>query len=112
MAESNASGNVLVVDDEPDLRTSFARVLTAAGFVVTKAGNGQEAIGEVDKTRFDAIVSDISMPELDGIGLLRAVREKDLDVPVILVTGGASLETALQAVNYGALRYLQKRSTC
>jgi EAL domain-containing protein (putative c-di-GMP-specific phosphodiesterase class I) len=48
------------------------------------------------------------MPELDGIGLLRAVRETDLDVPVVLITGGASLETALQAVELGALRYLQK----
>lgn len=48
------------------------------------------------------------MPELDGIGLLRAVRETDLDVPVVLMTGGVRLETALQAVELGALRYLQK----
>jgi EAL domain-containing protein (putative c-di-GMP-specific phosphodiesterase class I) len=58
--------------------------------------------------RFHAIVSDIGMPELDGIGLLRAVRESDLDVPVVLVTGDASLSTAMLAVEHGALRYMQK----
>lgn len=101
-------GSVLVVDDEPDLIAAYARALTAAGFTVDKANNGRSAVERVVGTRFDAIVSDISMPELDGIGMLRAVREIDLDVPVVLVTGGASLETALQAVEYGALRYLQK----
>jgi EAL domain-containing protein (putative c-di-GMP-specific phosphodiesterase class I) len=101
-------GSVLVVDDEPELIAAYVRALTAAGFTVDKASNGKSAIERVTSTRFDAIVSDISMPELDGIGLLRAVREIDWDVPVVLVTGGASLETALQAVEYGALRYLQK----
>jgi len=101
-------GSVLVVDDEPELIAAYVRALTAAGFTVDKASNGRSAVERVASTRFDAIVSDISMPDLDGIGLLRAVRETDLDVPVVLVTGGASLETALQAVEYGALRYLQK----
>src|SRR5687768_10259290 len=85
-------GSVLVVDDEPDLIAAYVRALTAAGFTVDKASNGKTAIERVASTRFDAIVSDISMPELDGIGLLRAVRETDWDVPVVLVTGGASLE--------------------
>lgn len=108
MNEGAKLGSVLVVDDEPDLIAAYVRALTAAGFTVDKASNGKSAIERVVSTRFDAIVSDISMPELDGIGLLRAVREIDWDVPVVLVTGGASLETALQAVEYGALRYLQK----
>lgn len=108
MNEVGSLGSVLVVDDEPDLIAAYVRALSAAGFVVDKASNGKHAIERVVSKRFDAIVSDISMPELDGIGLLRAVRETDMDVPVVLVTGGASLETALQAVEYGALRYLQK----
>jgi EAL domain-containing protein (putative c-di-GMP-specific phosphodiesterase class I) len=99
---------VLVVDDEPDLLAAYARAITGLGFTVHRATNGREAIEQLALTRFDAILSDLSMPELDGIGLLRAVRETDLDVPVILITGGASLETALQAVELGALRYLQK----
>jgi len=102
------AGCVLVVDDEVDLLSAYARALTAARFIVDKASNGEHAIQQLAVKRFDAIVSDISMPALDGIGLLREVRRHDLDVPVILVTGGASLETALAAVEYGALRYLKK----
>jgi len=102
------AGSVLVVDDEVDLLTAYARALTGARFSVDKASNGKQAIEQLAIKRFDAIVSDISMPELDGIGLLRAVRGQDLDVPVVLVTGGASIETALAAVEYGALRYLKK----
>ena len=108
MNEIGQAGCVLVVDDEVDLLTAYARALTAARFSVDKASNGKQAIELLAVKRFDAIVSDISMPELDGIGLLRAVRGQDLDVPVVLVTGGASLETALAAVEYGALRYLKK----
>jgi len=108
LSDSGASGTVLVVDDEPELLAACARALSSLGFSVERAANGREAVEQLASKRFDAIVSDISMPELDGIGLLRAVRESDLDVPVVLMTGGASLETALQAVELGALRYLQK----
>ncbi len=103
-----APSQVLVVDDEPSLVTVYTRALTAAGFVVDKASDGKDAVRQLAQKRYDVIVSDIAMPQLDGIGLLRAVRERDLDVPVILVTGSPSIETALQAVEYGALRYLRK----
>lgn len=86
----------------------FERVLVAHGFDVTTADNGREAIERFDGRRFDAVVSDVAMPDLDGIALLRAVRERDLDVPVILVTGSPSVDSAAQAVEHGALRYLTK----
>jgi EAL domain-containing protein (putative c-di-GMP-specific phosphodiesterase class I) len=57
---------------------------------------------------FDAVLSDVRMPDMDGIGLLRAVREQDLDVPIVLMTGAPTLETAIQAVEQGALQYLVK----
>lgn len=101
-------GAVLVVDDEPSLLAAYSRSIAAAGFTVSQAKDGRQAMVEVASKRFDAIVSDISMPELDGMGLLRAVREHDLDVPVVLVTGSPDLETAVMAVEYGALRYLRK----
>lgn len=101
-------GTVLVVDDEAALIAAYSRWLTTAGFAVDQASNGNQAIERLQHKRYDAIVSDISMPELDGIGLLRAVREHDLDVPLVLVTGSASLATALEAVEFGALRYLRK----
>ena len=57
---------------------------------------------------FDAIVSDIAMPDMDGLALLRAIRETDLDVPMIFMTGSPALETAMEAIEYGAFRYLVK----
>ncbi len=100
--------HVLIVDDEPALITAYARALTAAGFSVTKTHDGRDAVAQLTQQRFDAIVSDIAMPELDGIGLLREVRGRDLDVPVVLVTGSPSMATAMQAIEFGALKYLQK----
>jgi EAL domain-containing protein (putative c-di-GMP-specific phosphodiesterase class I) len=99
---------VLVVDDEAPIRAAFARILKNAGFETEGASNGKQAVELLASRRFDAILSDIAMPQMDGIGLLRAVREHDLDVPIVLVTGSPSLETALKAVEYGALRYLRK----
>ncbi len=99
---------MLVADDEVALAKAYARVLSAAGFKVEVAADGSQAVQLLESQRFDAIVSDIAMPKLDGIDLLRAVRARDLDVPVVLVTGSPSLETALQAVEFGAIRYLRK----
>jgi EAL domain-containing protein (putative c-di-GMP-specific phosphodiesterase class I)/CheY-like chemotaxis protein len=108
MTDEDSRGKVLIADDEPSIVAAFARALQMQGYTVERAANGKAAVEQMQRTRFDCVVSDISMPELDGIGLLRAVRECDLDVPVILVTGSPSLDTALQAVEYGALRYMRK----
>ncbi|MEO6420755.1 MAG: EAL domain-containing response regulator, partial [Polyangiaceae bacterium] len=74
----------------------------------TVATNGKEALALLAVAKFDAIVSDISMPELDGIELLRCIRQRDVDVPVILMTGVPDLASAVQAVSHGALKYLTK----
>ena len=101
-------GLVLLVDDEPTIVRGFARILTSAGFSVQIAHDGREAADLARGMSFDAIVSDIAMPEMNGLQLLRSVREHDLDVPVILMTGGPAVESAVQAMEYGALRYLIK----
>ena len=101
-------GLVLLVDDEPTIVRGFARILTSAGFSVQIAHDGREAAELARGMSFDAIVSDIAMPEMTGLQLLRSVREHDLDVPVILMTGGPAVESAVQAMEYGALRYLIK----
>jgi EAL domain-containing protein (putative c-di-GMP-specific phosphodiesterase class I) len=101
-------GLVLLVDDEPTIARGYARVLTAAGFMVETANDGREAARLAREKSFDVIVSDISMPEMNGLEMLRSVREHDLDVPVILMTGGPAVESAVQAMEYGALRYLIK----
>jgi EAL domain-containing protein (putative c-di-GMP-specific phosphodiesterase class I) len=99
---------VLLVDDEPGIVRSLARLLAAAGYVVTTASDGREAIARIEAATFDVIVSDIQMPHTDGLTLLRAVRARDLDVPVVFLTGSPDLETAVEAMEYGAFRYLVK----
>jgi EAL domain-containing protein (putative c-di-GMP-specific phosphodiesterase class I) len=99
---------VLVVDDDVPTARAFGRILTSAGFAVTIATDGAEAAGITSREAFEAILSDIAMPGMNGIELLRAVREHDLDVPVILITGGPAIESAVAAMEYGALLYLIK----
>ncbi|HVY45168.1 MAG TPA: EAL domain-containing protein [Minicystis sp.] len=99
---------VLVVDDEPSMGQSLARMLAKAGFATTVAVDGNDALREIMTARFDVIVSDIHMPGTSGVELLRVVRAYDLDVPVILMTGGPDVETAIQAVELGALQSLCK----
>jgi EAL domain-containing protein (putative c-di-GMP-specific phosphodiesterase class I) len=101
-------GLVLLVDDEPSIARGYARILTAAGFTVDTAVDGREAAELARGKSFDVIVSDIAMPGMDGLALLHTVREHDLDVPVVLMTGGPAIESAVQAMEYGALRYLIK----
>jgi EAL domain-containing protein (putative c-di-GMP-specific phosphodiesterase class I)/CheY-like chemotaxis protein len=99
---------VLVVDDEPAIARSLARVLGVAGHVVTAATSGEEAVARLASESFDVILSDIRMPQMDGVTLLRAIRARDLDVPVAFMTGDPTLETALDAMEHGAFRYLVK----
>src|SRR5215471_17574552 len=87
IGSSKTKGRVLVVDDEPLLLRAFDRVLSRAGYEVVTAADGQAASRLVIDSEFDAIVSDIAMPGMNGIQLLRAAREHDLDVPVLLITG-------------------------
>jgi EAL domain-containing protein (putative c-di-GMP-specific phosphodiesterase class I) len=102
------AGQVLLADDDPDVLRTFTRVITSGGYAVTAVSDGQAAIDEIQKRSFDVIVSDISMPRLDGLGLLQEIRLHDLDVPVILLTGEPGLPTALKAMEHGAFRYLPK----
>jgi len=105
---ANPKGRVLVVDDEVALLRVYKHGLVSAGYAVDAAGDGAQAIELVRLSDYDAIVSDIAMPGMDGLELLRAVRAHDLDVPVVLVTGDPALGTAMRAVEYGAYRYLPK----
>jgi EAL domain-containing protein (putative c-di-GMP-specific phosphodiesterase class I) len=98
----------LVVDDEEALLRAHVRILTKAGYDVESAVNGSAALRALEGAPFDVILSDIDMPGLNGIQFLERVRVRDLDVPVILITGNPSVETASRAMEHGALRYLVK----
>ena len=101
--------SVLVVDDEPAVVRMSERIFTRNGFRVTVAhGGGREAIALAEANSFDAIVSDLDMPDVDGRALLRAIRAKDLDIPFVFLTGSPDLQSAIDAVEYGAYRYLIK----
>jgi EAL domain-containing protein (putative c-di-GMP-specific phosphodiesterase class I) len=100
-------GRVLVVDDEPSVLKILERILGGVGTVVT-CSNGNDAIERIRASGIEAVVSDISMPGLNGLELLRAIRAHDADVPVVLVTGHPTIESATQAIEHGVFRYVTK----
>jgi EAL domain-containing protein (putative c-di-GMP-specific phosphodiesterase class I)/ActR/RegA family two-component response regulator len=103
-----APGRILLVDDDDALLRTLMRSLKRFGHVVEPARDGHAAIAGLENGAFDVVLSDISMPGMNGLELLLAVRQVDLDVPVVLMTGAPDLATATRAVEYGALRYLTK----
>ncbi len=107
-ARSGRGGRVLVVDDEPSVRLALEKLLRNDGHQVASAASAEDAIETFQTQQFDAVISDIVLPGFNGIELLRRIREHNVDVPVVLITGGPRLETAMDAMRYGALRYLVK----
>ena len=103
-----ARARVLLVDDDPELLRALTRRLNAAGFDVSAHTCAASALAALACGDFDVAISDIAMPEMDGLGFIRTVRHHDLDLPVILITGAPAFETAIRAVEYGAFRYLVK----
>ena len=99
---------ILVVDDEPSLLRAIIRTLESAGFEVSAAEDGAQAMRLLEEHAFDAVLTDVAMPGMDGIAVLRAVRRRDLEVPVVLMTGKPDVESAAKAVRYGAFEYLIK----
>jgi EAL domain-containing protein (putative c-di-GMP-specific phosphodiesterase class I)/ActR/RegA family two-component response regulator len=99
---------VLLVDDDEVLLRSYTRSLTAEGYECDMCFDGEAAVEAIRGGSYDLVLSDIDMPRLGGLALLERIRAYDLDVPVILITGSPSLETAMAAVEHGALRYLPK----
>jgi len=106
--EEEGAPRALVVDDDEALLKAHARALAKSGYQVTIALDGSAAARALDAAWFNVILSDIDMPGMNGLELLERVRERDLDVPVVLITGVPSVESAAKAMEYGALRYLVK----
>jgi EAL domain-containing protein (putative c-di-GMP-specific phosphodiesterase class I)/CheY-like chemotaxis protein len=100
--------SVLVVDDEPLVARTTERILSRQGYRIVVAAGGREAIAKAEAMQFDAIVSDLQMPDVDGRALLRTIRAKDLDIPFVFLTGQPDLESAIDAIEHGAFRYLVK----
>jgi CheY-like chemotaxis protein len=99
----------LVVDDEPDVAGTIRGVLEHEGFEVETAQNGRDALDLlVSGPQFDVVITDVRMPEMDGLELLRQVRKLRKNLPVIVLTGYASEKDGLEALDEGAFDYISK----
>ncbi|HEX7702767.1 MAG TPA: response regulator, partial [Kofleriaceae bacterium] len=107
-SEPSLQPRVLIADDDPTLRKMLTRLLKRASFEVVDVDSGRAALAELSAKRFDVVLSDIHMPDGDGLELLRSVRRVDLDIPVILMSGKPDVTTASAALEFGAFRYLTK----
>ena len=100
--------NILVVDDELSMREFLQILLEKEGYRVVTTGGGKSAINLFEKSDFDMVISDIRMPDMDGLEVLKAVKEISPDVAVLMITAFASMETAVHAMKLGAFDYITK----
>ena len=103
-----AGEKILVVDDDANVRGVITAYLELANYEVSAARDGEEALGMLDCSTFDAVLTDLKMPGMDGVSLLKAIRELQFDMVGIIVTGFASVETAVLAMKAGAFDYITK----
>ena len=99
---------ILVVDDEESMREFLDIMLTQEGYEVTLSENGRNACSILEKNRFDLVITDIRMKDIDGIGVLKKAKEVDPDATVVLISAFATADTAVEAMNEGAYDYVPK----
>ena len=100
--------NVLVVDDEEIVCKSCRKILNQAGHNVQTASNGREALKRVEEDKYDVLIADWKMPEIDGMEVLRIVKKNHPDIVVIMITGYPTVESAVQAMRLGVSNYVPK----
>jgi DNA-binding NtrC family response regulator len=100
--------HLLVVDDEEVIREGMRRILEAEGYRVTTSATGRTAIETIQERDFNVVITDLKMPGMDGIEVLKAIKILQPEVPVIIITGYASVDTAVDAMKNGAFDYIAK----
>src|SRR5437016_7534361 len=108
MAVAMQSHRVLVVDDEPDVARVIARLAESFGHEVVIAESVDAALARFDEGPFDVVLTDLRLGREDGLALLRHLQERAAEVPVILITGQATIDSAMEAIRMGAYDYLAK----
>ncbi len=103
-----AEVQVLLVDDEQGIREMYGRLLERSGYSVMVAENGQKALAILEENRIDVMITDVLMPGIDGIELIRKAREQDDNLKVVIMTAHASIDSAVEAIRLGAFGYLRK----
>src|SRR5687768_6439696 len=99
---------VLVVDDEANLRKVLAAMLRRVGYDVTVAENGEQGLAEFQKNGADVVITDLVMPKLGGLELLKTLNANSPDVPVIIITAHGTVDSAVEAIKLGAFDYITK----
>ena len=99
---------VLIVDDEPSNRRILAQELAHRGYAVDVAKDGAEALRKVESTRPDLVVLDYMLPDLSGLDVLKVLRQRDDDTPVVMITAYGTVERAVQAMRDGAYDFITR----
>jgi CheY-like chemotaxis protein/glycine cleavage system H lipoate-binding protein len=107
----NPKARILAVDDEEIVLSSFRKILVLAGYAIDTVEKGSEALGLIRKNDYDFVFTDLKMPEMDGVEVTKAVKHLRPDIDVIVITGYASIETAVETVSFGAMAYIEKPFT-
>jgi DNA-binding NtrC family response regulator len=103
-----SSKRILVVDDEEDARVALSKILAYEGYDVSSAGNGLEALNFLRNNDVELIITDINMPEMNGLTFLRELNRRHPQSNVIMITAYGEVESYLEAMNLGAFEYINK----
>ncbi len=107
----NPKAKILCVDDEPVILDSFRKILVLDGYCVDTVETGQEALGLIQSRHYDFVFTDLKMPQMDGVEVTKSVKFLRPDIDVVIITGFATVETAVECMKYGAMDYVQKPFT-
>ncbi len=105
---TNFKKRILIVDDEENVTMLLNKVLRKEGYITDSAATGKIALEKIEKNTFDIVITDIKMPEMDGISLLKEINALDCSIKVILITAFATVNTAIEALRFGAADYITK----
>lgn len=107
----NPVARILCVDDEEIILDSFRKILVIDGYSVDTVQTGQEALGLIQTHHYDFVFTDLRMPAMDGVEVVKSVKHMRPDIDVVIITGFATVETAVECMKYGAMDYVQKPFT-
>ena len=102
------NGSILVIDDEAEIREGLELLLSSEGYSVTSAENGEAGLARLEAEPYDLLLLDVSLPDCNGLDLLRDIRQRDRDLPIVLITAYGSIDMARQAFKSGAQDYITK----
>src|SRR5690606_9465906 len=100
--------NILIIDDEKAIRKTLGEILSYEGYKIEEASDGEEGLKKYREKTYDVVLCDIKMPKVDGIEFLEKARQINSDIPIIMISGHGTIETAVEAVKKGAFDYIAK----